>query len=236
MQIKRDWTITFDEEKISKTMGPSFDRLLRDPKRQQVWQTALQEARELVQPAAVWDTFAIREILHKKVVLANGLRLGGGPVTTVVGGASDLTVAVCTAGQPIGDRVSLYQQEKRLFEGMMLSDLGSWAVDSVRQQLCHLLDEEAAQNGLRTSTPLSPGESEWSVADQEVIFQLVDARQIGVSLTSQMVMYPLKSLSLIMGTGSQPMGLEDGDSCMFCAMKDRCSYRELRPHGAAQTA
>jgi len=112
----------------------------------------------------------------------------------------------------------------------MLSDLGSWAVDSVRQQLCRLLEEEAAQNGLRTSTPMSPGESEWSVADQEVIFQLVDGAQIGVSLTAQMVMYPLKSLSVIIGSGTQPMGIEDGDSCMFCAMKDRCRYRDARVH------
>ena len=148
----------------------------------------------------------------------------------MIGGASDLTVAVCTAGQPISDRVAYYQQEKRLFEGMMLSDLGSWAVDSVRQQLCRLLEEEAAQNGLRTSTPMSPGESEWSVADQEVIFQLVDGAQIGVSLTAQMVMYPLKSLSVIIGSGTQPMGIEDGDSCMFCAMKDRCRYRDARVH------
>jgi len=233
MNVKRDWVVVFDEEQVRAAQGPSFARLLQDPKRRTAWHTALAEARQLVQPAAIWDCFAVQAIVHEKLVLANGRRFGSGPLTTVVGGASELVVGVCTAGKAISDRISAYQQDRRLFEAMMLSELGTWAVDSVRQQLCHLVEEEASASGLRVSTPMSPGESAWSVEDQAVIFQLVDGAQIGVSLTEQMVMYPLKSLSVVIGIGSHPMGEEGADSCMYCAMKERCNYRHHRPQAAA---
>ncbi|HUI69214.1 MAG TPA: hypothetical protein VL354_01755, partial [Spirochaetia bacterium] len=54
---------------------------------------------------------------------------------------------------------------------------------------------------------------------------LVDASQIGVSLSASLVMSPLKSLSLIMGWGSRPLGRESGTGCDYCTMRDRCAYR-----------
>jgi cobalamin-dependent methionine synthase I len=135
---------------------------------------------------------------------------------------------VCTVGASISERVDAYSQEKDLFRGMMLSDLASYAVDLVRQELCEQIEDEAKAKGLHVSTPLSPGESEWPVSEQATIFSLLDAAQIGVTLTPSMVMRPLKSLSLIMGVGSRPMGSEGGSNCDFCTIRDRCSHRRLR--------
>ena len=160
------------------------------------------------------------------------MRIGGGPVVSVVGGAEELIVAVCTVG-PAADRlVKEAQQERQLFKAMLLSDLASWAVDMIRHQVCQWLEDTARAQGLRVSAPLSPGESVWSVADQAVIFSLLDAGQIGVSLSPSMVMSPIKSLSLIVGVGSQPMGVEGASNCDFCTIQERCNYRLMRlaPH------
>jgi hypothetical protein len=228
MSIKRDWIIDLDEEQLVRLQGAGFARLLGQPNRRDAWQAALAEARALVQPAAVWDVFPIREIRHDHVLLVNGAKIGGGPVTRVIGGASDLIVAVCTIGPAIERRASELQRSREMFHAMMLSDLGSWAVDRVRQQLCHWLEEDVARQGLRASASLSPGESEWSVRDQPAIFSLLDTRAIGVSLSPSMMMSPIKSLSLIMGIGAQPMGVEGGSNCDFCTIRDRCTYRRAR--------
>jgi hypothetical protein len=228
MQIKRDWMITLDEERITREMGQSFVRVLKTPKLLTVFQEELAEAQQLVQPAACWDSVPVREVRHEKVVLANGAKIGGGPVAAVVGGADDLVVGVCTVGSHISERVDFYTRAKDLFRGMVLSDLASYAVDLVRQGLCELVENEAYRKGLHVSTPLSPGESEWSVREQATIFSLVDASEIGVTLTSSMVMRPLKSLSLVMGVGPRPMGSEGGASCDFCTIRDRCAHRRVR--------
>lgn len=225
MQIKRDWTITLDELRIRREMGQVLARVFKTPKLFAVLLEELAEAQQLVEPAACWETFPVREIRHGKVVLGNGTVIGGGPVAAVVGGADELVVAVCTVGSRISERIEAYSREKGLFRGMMLSDLASYAVDLVRQELCERIEDEAKAKGLHVSTPLSPGESEWSVREQATIFSLLDASPIGVTLTPSMVMRPLKSLSLIMGIGSRPMGSEGGTNCDFCTIRDRCAHR-----------
>jgi hypothetical protein len=228
MQIRRDFAITLDEDTFIQMYGERGAALFSSPERRATLREALAEAREALAPAAAWDRFAIAGLRHERVALAQGALIGGGPVAQVVRGAEELVVAVCTAGGEIDARVAAWQGRGEMFRAMLLDELGSWAVDVARQELCLWLDDAFAAQGWRTSTPLSPGESEWSVADQAVIFDLLDAGQIGVTLNEGLVMVPTKSLSLIMGVGRQPMGAEGKSNCDFCSMKERCRYREHR--------
>ena len=220
--IKRDWTIRLDPEVYVNLQGPSFAALLQNPKRRQAWETALEETPELIEPAAAWDAFPIKRVLHERLELVDGTKVGGGPVTSVVGGAEDLVISVVTIGPRITERISELRAGKQMFAAMLYDDLGSWAVDQVRQQMCRMIEADARARGLRSSASLSPGESEWSVKEQEILFKLLDTSGIGVTLTPSMIMQPLKSLSLIVGTGRNPMGVEDGSNCDFCSIKDRC--------------
>ena len=43
-----------------------------------------------------------------------------------------------------------------------------------------------------------------------------------------MVMSPIKSLSLIVGIGPGPLGVEGGSNCDFCTIRERCAHRRLR--------
>jgi len=232
MNVKKDWHIEFDKDQIEALEGDSFRRILSRPKGREDWAAALEDARNLVRPAAVWDFKAVREIIHEQVVLQDGIRIGNGPVASVVAGASELILAVCTAGPELAARVQELKHGGSMMRSLLLDDLGSWAVDSVRQQLCKLMEDEAATTGLHVSTSLSPGESVWDLKDQRVFFSLLDTALIGVSLSPSLVMSPLKSLSVLMGRGKEKMGHEGGSNCDFCSIKDRCQFRGKRPHGA----
>jgi len=228
MIVERAWRIELREDLIELLEGGSAARILSRPGGRGGWEAALADARKLVQPAAAWELHPVKEILHERVVLQGGAHIGGGPVAAVAAGASELVVAVCTIGPGVGRRVQELQRERQAMQALLLDDLGSWAVDMVRQQFCRRMEEEAAAAGLHVSTCLSPGESEWSLDDQRVIFSLLDAARIGVTLGASLVMSPLKSLSLVMGRGSGPMGHEGGSNCDFCAVRDRCVYRNRR--------
>lgn len=228
IQIKRDWEIHFDAGQYAAQAGGSLARLLARPGMQADWEAALADARALVRPAAIWDSFPIREFRHERLVMANGVAIGGGPVGAVVAGAHELVIGVCTVGDEISARISAYQCNGQRLRSLFLDDLGSWAVDQVRQQLCRTVEADAAARGWRASPALSPGESEWSVADQAVIFRLLDTRPIGVTLSESLVMSPIKSLSLIIGVGPGPLGVEGGSNCDFCTIRERCAHRRLR--------
>lgn len=229
MPVKYDWSIAFDPDQFIAFHGPTFATMLKQPARQATFRQALADLSQALQPAACWEDFPIKKTLHDRFLLANGKRLGGGPVVSVIGGAERLIAALCTAGPAVDELIAKTQQQKDLFKAMLLHDLASWAVDMIRQQLCHELEESAHQRGLRVSAPLSPGDSTWGLKDQAVIFSLLDAGQIGLSLSPSLVMRPLKSLSLIMGLGPRPMGVEGASNCDFCTLKDRCTYRPRRP-------
>jgi hypothetical protein len=233
MHIKHDWDIRFDAEQYIAQTGPRLSKLLARPDVRADWDAALADAHEFTRPAAIWDAFPIREFRHERLVLADGTKIGGGPVASVVAGASELAVGVCTAGSEISQRITEHQRAGRRLRAMFLDDLGSWAVDQVRQQVCRTIETDATARGWRASASLSPGESEWSVAEQSVIFKLVDARSIGVTLTESLVMTPIKSLSLIVGIGPGPLGVEGASNCDFCTIRERCAHRKPRVSPAA---
>jgi hypothetical protein len=235
MNVRHTWDIDFNEEQYIAQIGGTLPKLLARPEVRADWEAALADARAFVQPAAVWHTFPIREFRHERLVLTNGTKIGGGPVAAVVAGASELAVGVCTAGPAISQRISERQRNGERLRAMFLDDFGSWAVDQVRQQLCRTIEADAVDRGWRASASLSPGESEWSVAEQSVIFSLIDARPIGVTLSESLVMSPIKSLSLIVGIGPGPLGVEGASNCDFCTIRERCAHRRLRD-GPSQAA
>jgi hypothetical protein len=228
MQTRRNWDIRFDEKVFIEQAGGSLARLLERPAVRIDWEAALADARALVEPAAAWDAFAIHRFRHGRLILADGTRIGGGPVADVTAGATELVVGVVTVGPAISARASELQREGRRLQAMFLDDFGSWAVDQVRQGFCRSIEADAAALGLRASAALSPGESEWPVNEQAVIFGLLDASHIGVFLTPSLVMAPIKSLSLIVGVGPGPLGVEGGSNCDFCTIRERCTYRDRR--------
>jgi Vitamin B12 dependent methionine synthase, activation domain len=226
MHIQRQWTIELDDKEIISHVAASLEKLLERPALRADWESAKEDALRLIQPAAIWDAFPIQEFKHDRLVLANGAKITGGPVTTVLGGATELVVAVCTVGDAISRAIAEQQQDGDHMRAMFLDSMGTWAVGQLRMQLFSQLEYAAIDQELHASTSLSPGESEWQISEQEVLFSLLDAQQIGVSLTKSMLMVPLKSLSLIMGIGPEPLGSEGGSHCDFCTIRDRCTYRQ----------
>jgi hypothetical protein len=228
MQIKRDWTIHLDEESYVAMQGASFGKILANPERLDTFRQAIVDVEQAAEPVACWDYFPVEKVLHEKLVLAGGARVGGGPVVQVIGGATELIVAVCTVGPAVDRLIDTAQKARQMFRTMILHELGAWAVDQIRQEWCRLLEKDIYAKGLRASAPLSPGESAWPVQEQAVLFSLLDAGQIGVTLSDSMIMTPIKSLSLIMGTGPHPMGVEGASNCDFCSIKEWCNYRHKR--------
>jgi hypothetical protein len=230
MTVSREWTIDFAEAAELRTRDGSLDRVLARPGGREQWEAALADARALAAPAAVWELVPVEEFRHGAVVLRGGARLAGGPIADVVAGAQELALAVCTVGEAVTDRIRDHQREGRLLRGVLLDELASMAVDSVRQQVCRRLSAEAAAAGQCASVSLSPGESQWPLSDQAVIFSLVDAAAIGVSLSPTLLMRPLKSLSLVLGRGGRgaPAG---GDGCDYCVIRERCEWRGRRSAG-----
>jgi hypothetical protein len=230
-RIKQDFDIHLDKDEYLRFHGENFARLMQSPARLEAFHRALEEIRESMQPTAAWESHRVKGFLHESLLLENGVRLSGGPLVEVMNGAEELYVAVLTLGAETDSRIAHYQKNREIFKALVLDELATWALDLARQQFCRELETNLVLEGKRVSAPLSPGESTWPVSEQSKLFKLVDAEAIGVSLTPSMVMRPLKSLTVVLGAGEGPLGVEGATNCDFCTMKERCAYRRRRVEG-----
>jgi hypothetical protein len=229
--IERNFKIDPKDEEIKKVVGSKLDRMLKSERNRLAYEEAKKDVVRLVKPAVGWNTFKIKAFEDDQVVLENGIKIGGGPVTKIVKGAEELLVALITIGQDLECQVKKYMTNDKMFQGILLDGFASWAVDNVRNQFLEKIKKDLhANHGLRTSIIVSPGEIDWLIQDQKVIFTLLkeESIQMGVQLRDSMLMLPLKSLTFIMGIGSKPLGKEAGKNCDICSMREKCRFKETR--------
>lgn len=232
MTVMSDFRIALDDAPVSSILPAGLDR----PGLRRRLQAALGDLEALAEPAACYEAHPIEAMVHDRLRLAGGRRIGCGALTSIVAGAEELYLAVCTLGSALDERIREHRAHGRYLEMLLLDELGSWAVDQVRTQLYDRVHEDLAERGWHTSSPLSPGESTWPLREQRIVFALVDAAQIDVTLGAGDLMRPLKSITLAFGAGARELGSEGLTRCEFCSIQDRCRFaaaRGPRPDTAA---
>ena len=160
--------------------------------------------------------------------LGDGASLRGELLAQHLAAAEHILIVVCTIG------VAVEQEAREQFGlnpplGLALEGYGSAAVETLATEFCALAERKASERNLVTTLPLSPGMVGWPVEQgQPQVFKLLDASLIGVHLTDSAMMIPIKSISFVLGIGSN---LEkSGSTCDYCSMRDNCHYRDHYLH------
>ena len=122
------------------------------------------------------------------------------------------------------ERVSAIWDSDMVY-ALALDGAGSASVEALANAACLYFERKAAEEETQVSMPLSPGMIDWSVDDgQPQIFQLLGEAGSIVQLTPSSIMIPRKSLTMVMGVGTE---LKSSDrTCDFCTMRETCRYQE----------
>ena len=233
--IKTNFKFHLEETEFLQYVGPhkarkSIERILHSPKKRIDYDKAKEDLVGLLDPKVGWNKFLLSRVEGEKLILNNGFVLGGGPVGRVIKGATEVTVGVCTIGPKVEDAVAEHMKSNRLTRGYFLDLMANWAVDSVRNQFYSTIKSQVKQEKkFHTSIILWPGQ-DWPLSDQAIIFELLkdETKEIGVTLTSSLLMYPKKSVSFLFGMGPKPIGMEDGIQCQICSNNQTCPGYEVR--------
>jgi hypothetical protein len=223
MIVLTDWNFTLSADDVLHGQGA-------DPETVRAKKSALLKAASAalhagltkLRPVAAIHTAKVVEHRHERLLLEGGKELVSPLVAHHLAGAEQVVLAVCTIGPELEKLASSWMDEKPLL-GLALDGLGNAAVEKVAQQVCAHLAEQAQAKGLQASTPLSPGEPDWSVeVGQPQIFALLDPSKAGITLTSGGMMVPKKSISFVIGVGPE---MAQTDACEVCSLKETCRYR-----------
>lgn len=121
-------------------------------------------------------------------------------------------------------------------KGLLLQAFGTERVEALCDGFCTEFGREAKGQEAELTARFSPGYGDLPLQVQADFFRLLDcSRQIGVSLTRQLLMTPEKSVTAIFGIrkGSKRQASDSGQSkafhpygkCISCRKKD-CLFRE----------
>ncbi len=138
--------------------------------------------------------------------------------------ALEIALSICTIGPALEERVSEYSAAGELTRGLILDAAGSVLAEAVCDYANERICAEAAGRSLHTTCRVSPGYGRWRIEEQKVVFDLLPADSIGVTLTKSFMMIPRKSVSFaVQLTTERPHG-QPSSPCAICGRED-CEFR-----------
>ena len=131
------------------------------------------------------------------------------------------SVFLCTIGHEIPNRSAQFMKEGNLLKGYICDIVGSLAVEAAMELIQEQLKIKMLHSGLKITNRYSPGYCGWDISEQRNLFALLPDKFCGVELTNTCLMVPVKSVSGIIGIGtnmkSNPYacGLCDLENCLY---------------------
>jgi len=132
---------------------------------------------------------------------------------------------LCTAGPDIGEWSKKLMAEGDLMAGYVFDVIGSETVEAAMDIIHNDIEKNMAIEGLGTTDRYSPGYCGWQVSEQPKLFSFFPDKYCGITLSESSLMYPIKSISGIIGIGEKAK--RKGYTCDICDMKN-CIYRQKR--------
>lgn len=169
---------------------------------------AVDEARSLASPRGVYGFFE-RDRLPDHAVFRS---------------ASIVGLCVSTIGPSLEERVRERIAAGDLTRAVVLDAVGSEIAEAAARVLDERMESEGAGDDRRAGARFSPGYGEWGLDGQRLVFDLLDAGRVGVTLSSTLMMTPRKSVSFAVNFGTDPVPPRCSTLCGRCEMKD-CPYR-----------
>jgi hypothetical protein len=153
-------------------------------------------------------------IFHPKKIITNQLK-----------DCSAIAIFVCTAGKGISDVSSQLFSEKDFLKGYVYDTIGSLVVEAAMDKIQMKLDDIALEKKMKITNRYSPGYCGWDVAEQQKLFQLLPENFCNVSLSESSLMSPIKTVSGIIGIGSNVS--INPYACSACTV-EHCIYRDRK--------
>lgn len=222
MKIMKDFDIAIEVKEILRLLG--YKDKEPDDKILQAVTNEINKCYEYLEPALVYEKLDIKEIKEDEIVLENSVAFQGKYIVSKLKNCQYAVIAVSTLGSKIDKEIKLSFDSGDYLRGMIIDIIGSTAIEYLNKAFWRSLIETVKDSDIGITSRMSPGFAGWDVSQQSKIFQCVDAKQIGITLTESNMMIPQKSTSTVYGFG-KGIGITRAEHiCSECNMKN-CAYR-----------
>lgn len=146
-------------------------------------------------------------------------------VTRMLRKSESLALFVCTAGEGIETWTKDTNGSGDMIKGFIIDAFGSEIAEAVANKLHDILKEQVLKEQKTITNRYSPGYCEWPVKDQQKLFAFFPEKFCGISLSLSSLMHPIKSVSGIIGIGTE---VKYRPYICDACKDEQCIYRRLR--------
>lgn len=189
----------------------------------------IREVRELVRPTFLFF-YADGELnLEKEVLTVQGKDFHIGKIISrQLRGSESYAFFAATAGQEFEAYQERLKQEGDIVKIYIADALGSILAEKTADYMEEALEKELIQKNWKHTNRYSPGYCGWHVSEQQNLFSIFPVSEpCGIQLTSSSLMLPIKSVSGVIGLGTDVRKLEY--TCGLCNF-EQCFRRKQRKH------
>lgn len=229
MPVVKDWPPILSKGRLADLV----ERSVRDENSKSSYRDRLTKVaarvleRQIIQPAMIFDTFAISQRGGDWVRLSTGITLRTGTLAVdCMAGAQRLVVAIGTLGDGLEKEIHRLFAERRASDALALEDISVAALFAFSQEMTAYLGEIARRHSVHIGTPLGPGDEHFPISQQSVMAQMVEAEQIDIRTTKAGMLRPTKSLSMVIGMGTRPARWSSRARCDTCNQARHCEFRQ----------
>jgi hypothetical protein len=213
------------KEEIFRIMGvsePVMDKYVND-----LIEHYITECKSLLVPSAGYSIFKNPEFSPDKHTLIldqttfNLERM----VQNAFKNSSLMAVFVCTCGDKIEKLSKQLMKSGNSLEGYIVDLIGSEFAEEVAGYVHREIENCFKEFNFNVTNRYSPGYCNWPVSDQKNLFSLLKGNTSDIHLTPSSLMVPLKSVSGMIGIGSNVKLA--AYKCKLCADK-KCILRKIK--------
>ena len=187
---------------------------------------SIDAAKRLALPKIATATKPVLSCGESSVKLRNDREFRSSALASHMKGSTHLYLFIVTIGPAIEDKASALMMEADGLSGYFLDRIGSFAVESLAENLEQSLRKECESEGGSLSSRFSPGYCDWPIEDQVKLNTILDFSRAGVHLNENCMMKPMKSISGVIGAGPKGLFSRKSSHCEICNMKN-CGYRRV---------
>ena len=153
----------------------------------------------------------------------------GSIISRQLKGSEAFVLFAATAGQEFEEWMEKVKCCDDIVLQFIADSLGSCLAEKVADYMEKYLATEIASEGLKHTNRFSPGYCDWHVFEQQKLFSFFPTPSpCGIQLTDSSLMIPIKSVSGIIGIGTNVRKMEY--SCGLCTFERCYKKKSLRDH------
>ncbi len=184
----------------------------------------MRRARSLTVSKYTYIEKKITRLGDNLIEIEDCVRFSTTKIPLYINGATHLVLFIVTIGDGIEKEASMLTAGKDILKGYLLDRIGSFAVESLAENLEKKLRKDYSLHKKSVSSRFSPGYCDWVLEEQFKMAKAIDFSKIGVLLTQGCMMVPKKSISAIVAVADEGVFKEFVSSCNICEKED-CGYR-----------